>query len=43
MSEDTHEEASFMERYAYELRKKKQQNGHGYRGADEIVDEKKGG
>jgi hypothetical protein len=41
MSDDTQEEASFRERYAKELRKKKQQNGHGYRGADELADEKR--
>jgi hypothetical protein len=41
MSDDTQEEASFRERYAKELRKKKQQNGHEYRGSDELGDEKK--
>jgi hypothetical protein len=41
MSDDTQEEASFRERYAKELRKKKQQNGHGYRGNDELADEKR--
>ena len=41
MLDDTQEEASFRERYAKELRKKKQQNGHGYRGADELADEKR--
>jgi hypothetical protein len=40
MSDDTQEEASFRERYAKELRKKKQQNGHEYRGSDELADEK---
>jgi hypothetical protein len=41
MLDDTQEEASFRERYAKELRKKKQHNGHGYRGADELADEKR--
>ena len=41
MLDDTQEEASFRERYAKELRKKKQHNGPGYRGADELADEKR--
>jgi hypothetical protein len=41
MSNDTKEEAFFRERYAQELRKKKQQQDHGsYRGVDELVNEK---
>ncbi len=38
-SEDTEEEASFRERYAQELQKKKQQDRDSYHGDDELVDE----
>jgi hypothetical protein len=40
-NEDTEEEAFFRERYAQELRKKKQQDNNSYRGDDELVDEKR--
>jgi hypothetical protein len=40
MSNDTKEEALFRERYAQELRKKKQQDQGSYRGVDELVNEK---
>ena len=40
-SNDTQEEASFRERYAQELQKKKQQAGNSYRGDDELMDEKR--
>jgi hypothetical protein len=39
---DTNEEASFRERYAQELQKKKQQVGNSYRGDDELADERRG-
>jgi len=39
---DTNEEASFRERYAQELQKKKQQAGNTYRGDDELADERRG-
>jgi hypothetical protein len=38
---DTKEEAFFRERYAQELRKKKQQDSNSYRGNDELNDEKR--
>jgi hypothetical protein len=38
--DDTKEEASFRERYAHELRKKKQQDNGSYRRDNELVDEK---
>ena len=43
MSDDTEEEASFRERYAQELRKKKQQQDQGshYRGNDELANERR--
>jgi len=37
---DTDEERSFRERYAEELRKKKQQDAHSYRESDELVEER---
>ena len=40
-SNDTEEEASFRERYAQELQKKKQQANNSYRGDDELMDEKR--
>jgi hypothetical protein len=40
-NEDTTEEAFFRERYAEELRKKKQQESDSYRGDDELIDEKR--
>jgi hypothetical protein len=40
-SNDTEEEASFRERYAQELQKKKQQTSNSYRGDDELMDEKR--
>ena len=40
-NEDTTEEAFFRERYAEELRKKKQQDSDTYRGDDELIDEKR--
>jgi hypothetical protein len=39
--DDTEEEALFRERYATELRKKKQQDSNTYRGDDELNDEKR--
>ena len=39
--DDTKEEAFFRERYAQELRKKKQQDSNSYRGNDELNDEKR--
>jgi hypothetical protein len=41
VNEDTEEEALFRERYATELRKKKQQDSNTYRGDDELNDEKR--
>jgi hypothetical protein len=38
-NDDTNEEASFRERYAQELQKKKQQAGNG--GDDELADERR--
>jgi hypothetical protein len=40
-NDDTEEEASFRERYAQELQKKKQQAGNSYRGDDELADERR--
>jgi hypothetical protein len=40
-NDDTNEEASFRERYAQELQKKKQQAGNSYRGDDELADERR--
>ena len=40
-NDDTEEEAFFRERYATELRKKKQQGSNSYRGHDELNDEKR--
>jgi hypothetical protein len=37
---DTDEEKSFRERYAEELRKKKQQDAYSYRENDELVEER---
>jgi len=37
---DTDQERSFRERYAEELRKKKQQDAHSYRENDELVEER---
>ncbi len=37
---DTEEERSFRERYAQELRKKKQQDASSYREKDELVEER---
>ena len=39
--DDTKEEALFRERYATELRKKKQQDSNTFRGDDELNDEKR--
>jgi hypothetical protein len=41
VNEDTKEEALFRERYAAELRKKKQQDSNTFRGDDELNDEKR--
>jgi hypothetical protein len=41
VNDDTEEEALFRERYATELRKKKQQDSNTYRGDDELNDEKR--
>jgi hypothetical protein len=41
VNDDTEEEALFRERYATELRKKKQQDSNSYRGDDELNDEKR--
>jgi hypothetical protein len=41
VNDDTKEEAFFRERYATELRKKKQQGNNSYRGYDELNDEKR--
>jgi hypothetical protein len=41
VNDDTEEEALFRERYATELRKKKQQDSNTYRGYDELNDEKR--
>jgi hypothetical protein len=40
-NDDTNEEASFRERYAQELRKKKQQESDSYRGDNELADERR--
>ena len=40
-NDDTEEEASFRERYAQELQKKKQQAGNSYRGDNELADERR--
>jgi hypothetical protein len=40
-NDDTKEEASFRERYAQELQKKKQHTGNTYRGDDELADERR--
>ncbi|MDQ3840752.1 MAG: hypothetical protein M3297_15975 [Thermoproteota archaeon] len=40
-SDDTEEEASFRERYAQALQKKKQQASNSYRGDDELMDERR--
>jgi hypothetical protein len=40
-NDDTEEEASFRERYAQELQKKKQQTDNTYRGDDELTDERR--
>jgi hypothetical protein len=40
-NDDTEEEGYFRERYAEELRKKKQQERDSYRGDDELIDEKR--
>jgi hypothetical protein len=40
-NDDTEEEASFREKYAQELQKKKQQGNNSYRGDDELVDERR--
>jgi hypothetical protein len=40
-NDDTEEEASFRERYAQELRKKKQQESDFYRGDNELADERR--
>jgi hypothetical protein len=40
-NDDTEEEASFRERYAQELRKKKQQESDSYRGDNELADERR--
>ncbi|MFZ0511237.1 MAG: hypothetical protein WAM14_06495 [Candidatus Nitrosopolaris sp.] len=37
---DTEQEKSFRERYAEELRKKKQQDAYSYREKDELVEER---
>jgi hypothetical protein len=39
--DDTKDEALFRERYAAELRKKKQQDSNTFRGDDELNDEKR--
>jgi hypothetical protein len=39
--DDTNDEALFRERYATELRKKKQQDSNTFRGDDELNDEKR--
>jgi hypothetical protein len=39
--DDTKDEALFRERYATELRKKKQQDSNTFRGNDELNDEKR--
>jgi hypothetical protein len=41
INDDTKEEALFRERYAAELRKKKQQDSNTFRGDDELNDEKR--
>jgi hypothetical protein len=41
VNDDTTEEAFFRERYATELRKKKQQDNNSFRGDDELNDEKR--
>jgi hypothetical protein len=41
LNDDTEEEASFREKYAQELQKKKQQARNSYRGEDELMDEKR--
>jgi hypothetical protein len=40
-NDDTNEEASFRERYAQELQKKKQQESDSYRGDNELADERR--
>jgi hypothetical protein len=40
-NDDTEEESSFRERYAQELRKKKQQESDSYRGDNELADERR--
>jgi hypothetical protein len=40
-NDDTEEEASFRERYAQELQKKKRQAGNSYHGDDELADERR--
>ena len=40
-NDDTEEEASFRERYAQELRKKKQQESDSYRGDNQLADERR--
>ena len=40
-NDDTEEEASFRERYAEELRKKKQQESDSFRGDNELADERR--
>jgi hypothetical protein len=40
-NDDTNEEASFRERYAQELRKKKQQESDSYRRDNELADERR--
>jgi hypothetical protein len=40
-NDDTKDEALFRERYATELRKKKQQDSNTFRGDDELNDEKR--
>lgn len=40
-NDDTEEEASFRERYAQELGKKKQQESDSYRGDNELADERR--
>ena len=39
--DDTNDEALFRERYARELRKKKQQYSNTFRGDDDLIDEKR--
>jgi hypothetical protein len=41
VNDDTKDEALFRERYATELRKKKQQDSNTFRGDDELNDEKR--